>query len=55
MVPASQVISAKRAVRELEGRDYTHDRASQPGKKHLQGSVDSILRERVYAVRKMLV
>ena len=45
VVPASQAISVKSAVKELEGRDFTHDRASKPGTKHLQASVDSIWKE----------
>jgi hypothetical protein len=47
VVPASQVISVKRDEKDLEGKDYTHDRASKPGTKHLQASVDSILKEGV--------
>ena len=48
VVPALQVISVKSALKDLEGRDYTHDRASKPGTKHLQASVDSILKEGVW-------
>ena len=45
VVPASQAITRKRAV--PDGKDYTHDRASKPGKKHMQSSVDSVLKERI--------